>query len=152
MAVPWEELPIGEETGSIDLVVTDQMIDDYVAALEIQHDWFTTGPSPYGGRIAPPDMLPKLGMDELFQKYLHRVMGANMRAKQAFKFFAPVRAGMRVKATGHLAEKYERRGKRFVTFEALFTDENGTPLVLDRRTQYLPQPKPETDKAAGETQ
>lgn len=152
MAVPFEDLPVGDETGHVDFVVTDQMIDDYVASLEITQGWFTTGPSPYGGRIAPPDMLPKLAMVELFQNYLHRVMGDNMRAKQAFKFFAPVRAGMRVKATGRLAGKYERRGKRFVTFEALFTDENGTPLVLDRRTQYLPAPRAEADKTAGGTQ
>ena len=141
MPVPWEALPIGAETGTFETVVTDAMIDEYVASLEITNPWFTTGPSPYGGRVAPPDMLPKLAMNDLYQNFLHRVMGENMRAKQAFTNYAPVRPGMRVKASGRLAEKYERRGKRFVTFEALFTDEEGRALVLDRRTQYLPVPR-----------
>lgn len=140
MPIPWDELSVGTQTGRVEFVVTDQMIDDYLAAMEIDHQWFTTSQSPYGGRIAPSDMVPKLAMTELFQDYIHRVMGPNMRAKQAFKFFGPVRPGMTIKAVGRLAEKYERRGKRFVTLEALFTDAAGTPLVLDRRTQYLPDP------------
>jgi len=140
MPIPWDELPIGAETGRIEFIVTDQMIDQYLTAMEMDHEWFTSNNSPYGARIAPSDMVPKLAMDELFQHYIHRVMGLNMRAKQAFKFFAPVRSGMTVKAVGRLAEKYERRGKKFVTLEALFTDAEGNPLVLDRRTQYLPEP------------
>jgi MaoC dehydratase-like protein len=98
------------------------------------------GASPDGGRVAPPDLVPKLAMTDLFQTFFHRDIGPNIRAKQAFKFFEPVRPGMKVKAVGHLVEKYERRGKHFVTLEALFTDEKGTPLVLDRRTQLVLSP------------
>jgi acyl dehydratase len=134
----WEDLEIGVETGRIVLTVTDEMIEDYIGALEIDHPWFIGGDSPYGGRIAPPDMLPKLAMDVLFQSYVVRVVGRNMRAKQEFRFYAPVRPGMLVTAVGHLSDKYERRGKRFITLEALFKDAEGRPLVLDKRTQYVP--------------
>ena len=140
MPTSWEDLVPGTETGSVEFVVTEAMINDYVEAMELKHPWFDGGQSPYSGRIAPTDMIAKLAMTEVFQNYIQRELGPNMRSRQAFKFFAPVRAGMKIKATGRLAEKYERRGKRFISMEALFTDEQGNALLLDKRTQYLLAP------------
>ena len=131
MPTSWEDLAPGTVTGSIEFMVTDQMIDEYLEAMEFSHPWFTTGAAPYPSRLAPSDMIAKLAMTEVFQNYIQRELGPNMRARQAFKFYAPIRVGMKVKATGRLAEKYERRGKRFVTMEALFTDEQGAALLLD---------------------
>jgi acyl dehydratase len=140
MPIPWDELQIGTETGRFELTVTGEMIDEYLASMDNDHPWFTGAEGPFGGRAAPPDLVPKLAMTALFQQYIQRDLGPNIRAKQAFKFFAPVRPGMKVQAVGRLVEKYERRGKHFITLEALFTDEKGTPLVLDRRTQLVLSP------------
>jgi acyl dehydratase len=137
MVMTWDTVPIGAETGRVELVVTDAMIDDYLASMELDLAWFNRAASPYGTRIAPPDMVPKLCMDKLFQDYIHREIGPNIRAKQAFSFYAPIPVGSTVRAVGHLVEKYERRGRRFMTFEALFTDAQGRKLVLDRRTQLV---------------
>lgn len=137
MVMTWDTVPIGAETGRVDLVVTDAMIDWYLASMELDLPWFTTGAPPYETRIAPPDMVPKLCMNALFQDYMHREIGPNIRAKQAFAFYAPIPVGTAVHAVGHLVEKYERRGRRFVTFEALFTDAAGRKLALDRRTQLV---------------
>ena len=140
MPIPWDELQIGTETGRFELTVTGEMIDEYLASMDNDHPWFTGAEGPVGGRTAPPDLVPKLAMTALFQTYIQRDLGPNIRAKQAFKFFAPVRPGMKVQAVGRLVEKYERRGKHFITLEALFTDEKGNPLVLDRRTQLVLSP------------
>lgn len=137
MAMTWDTVPIGAETGRADLVVTAAMIDEYLAAMELDLPWFTGGAPPYGARIAPPDMVPKLCMQALFQDYLQREIGPNIRAKQAFTFYAPIPVGTSVRAVGRLVEKYERRSRRFMTFEALFTDAAGHKLVLDRRTQLV---------------
>ena len=140
MPIPWDELQIGIETGRVELTVTGRMIDEYLDSMDSDHPWFTGGENPFGARTAPPDLVPKLAMTALFQEFIHREIGPNIRAKQAFKFFAPVHPGMKVQAVGRLVEKYERRGKHFVTLEALFTDDKGTPLVLDRRTQLVLSP------------
>lgn len=140
MPIPWEELQVGTETGRFELTVTGEMIDEYLASMDNDHPWSAGTEGPFGGRTAPPDLVPKLAMTALFQEYIQRDIGPNIRAKQAFKFFAPVRPGTKVQAVGRLVEKYERRGKRFITLEALFTDEKGTPLVLDRRTQLVLSP------------
>jgi acyl dehydratase len=135
--IPWDDIPLGVETGRVEIAVTDAVIDSYLVSMDLDIAWFTTGAPPYGTRIAPPDMVPKLAMEPLFQDYLHDNIGPNIRAKQAFKFFAPVMVGTTVRGVGHLVEKYERRGRRFVTLEGLFTDAAGRHLVLDRRTQML---------------
>jgi hypothetical protein len=140
MPMSWDELEVGMETGRFEVTVTGEMIDEYLASMDNDHPLFTGGGSSPGARTAPPDLVPKLGMTALFQEFVQRDIGPNIRAKQAFKFFAPVRPGTRVRAVGRLVEKYERRGKRFVTLEALFTDDAGTPLVLDRRTQLVLSP------------
>ncbi|GAA4331623.1 hypothetical protein GCM10023144_20510 [Pigmentiphaga soli] len=142
---PWEELAVGTETGRITLTVTAAAIDEYNAATGDTHPWFAAGAaadSPYGTRVAPPDMLPKLAMDALFQDFLGRVVGRNMRAKQEFSFHAPLPVGSVVTAVGHLVERYERRGKRFITLEGTFRDQDGRVVLVDRRTQYIPQPAP----------
>jgi acyl dehydratase len=140
MPIPWDELQEGMETGRLELTVTGEMIDEYLASMDNDHPWFTGKGSPLGARTAPPDLVPKLAMTALFQEFIQRDIGPNIRAKQAFKFFAPVHPGVKVQAVGRLVEKYERRGKRFITLEALFTDDNGNPLVLDRRTQLVLSP------------
>lgn len=140
MPIPWDELQEGMETGRFELTVTGEMIDEYLASMDNDHPWFTGKGSPLGARTAPPDLVPKLAMTALFQEFIQRDIGPNIRAKQAFKFFAPVHPGVKVQAVGRLVEKYERRGKRFITLEALFTDDNGNPLVLDRRTQLVLSP------------
>jgi acyl dehydratase len=137
MKIQWDDIPLGVETGRVEIVVTDAVIDSYRASMDLDIAWFTTGAPPYGMRIAPPDMVPKLAMEPMFQDYLNSNIGQNIRAKQTFKFFAPVMVGTTVRGVGHLVEKYERRGRRFVTLEGLFTDAAGRHLVLDRRTQML---------------
>ena len=137
MVMTWDTVPIGAETGRAEIVVTDALIDEYLAAMGLDLAWFSKGAAPYDKRIAPPDMVPKLLMNALFQEYMHREIGNNIRAKQAFVFYVPIPVGTKVTAVGHLVEKYERRGRRFVTFEALFIDEEGRKLVLDRRTQLV---------------
>jgi acyl dehydratase len=135
--IPWDEIQLDVETGRVEIAITDAVIESYLGSMDLDIAWFTTGAAPYATRIAPPDMVPKLAMEPLFQDYLNGKIGQNIRAKQAFKFFAPVAVGTTVRGVGHLVEKYERRGRRFVTLEALFTDDAGRHLVLDRRTQML---------------
>lgn len=133
----WDEIELGVETGRFEVVVTDAVIDTYLESMELDVAWFRTATPPYGARIAPPDMVPKLAMEPMFQDYLNGRIGQNIRAKQAFRFIAPVLVGTRVSGVGRLVEKYEKRGRRFVTLEGVFCDESGRQLVVDRRTQML---------------
>lgn len=128
----WEDVKVGTETGKVDFVVTDAMVDDYLAAAEIDGAWLQSF-SVNGKRIAPIDLLPKVGMNALFTEYMLANVGRNVRVKQGFKIFAPSYVGMHVRAIGHISDKYEKPGRRFVALEATFTDSDGKPLITDQR-------------------
>ncbi len=140
MAAAWDSLAPGMETGRFEITVTDALIDAYLETMELDDPCFRRPTPPFGTRIAPSDMVPKLAMSTLSEAFCNRVVGPNIRAKQGFVFYAPVRAGTTVQAVSRLVDKYEKRGRRFVTLEAVFTDADGTQLVLDRRTQLVLPP------------
>ena len=139
-AADWDDLALGTEAGRFEITVTDALIDQYLATMELEVPCYLRATPPFDTRIAPSDMVPKLAMTDLSETFCNRVVGPNIRAKQAFEFYAPVRVGATVSGVCTLVDKYERRGRRFVTLEALFTDADGTKLVLDRRTQLVLPP------------
>ncbi len=139
-ATAWEDLAPGTEAWRFEITVTDALIDAYLQTMELDCPCYLRPTPPFATRIAPSDMVPKLAMSTLSEAFCNRVVGPNIRAKQAFQFFAPVRAGATVRAVSTLVDKYERRERRFVTLEAVFFDDDGTRLVLDRRTQLVLPP------------
>ena len=130
-----ESLKIGDKVGEIEIQITDEMIDSYAAALEDSDPFFLKRNSS-GRRIAYPELLPKYAMEKLWEEPLFNRM-PNIRAKQAYTFFEPVMVGVKYRATGYVKEKYEKRGKLFIVFEATFTDEDGKEVLKDKRTQLI---------------
>jgi acyl dehydratase len=140
MPMDWNDLALGTEAGRFEITITDAVIDNYLAIMDLDVACYRRATPPFDTRIAPSAMVPKLAMTDLSENFCNRVVGPNIRAKQAFQFFAPVRVGTTVSAVCTLVDKYEKRERRFVTLEALFIDADGTKLVLDRRTQLVLPP------------
>jgi hypothetical protein len=126
----------GAATGSIRFSVSDRDVDDFLASMDADLPVFgpQQGDEP---RLVPPELVAKLGMMAVIQDWCLREIGPNIRAKQAFRFLAPVYVGMEVTGDGRLVETYEKRGRRFVTFEAEYRDSDGRLLLVDRRTQLV---------------
>lgn len=135
MPLTWEELQIGTETGRAEITVSEAQLEEYLDVVELNHPYFDGKNGQ--ARPIPPDLLGKLGMNKLFQDFLQEQMGPNMRAKQAFEYRGPVHVGEKLVAVGYVADKYEKRGKYFVTLEAVFKNTDGVPVVTDRRTQLM---------------
>jgi hypothetical protein len=134
----WSTIPVGARTGELTIEVTDQLVDDYLQIMGwFDLPWFTRPTAPFTARVAPPDLLPKLGMTALVQAHVWERLGPNIRVRQAFSFHAPVLVGARVRGVGHLHDKYERRGKHFVVMRVVYRGEDGTTLVVDERTQLM---------------
>ncbi|MCL4186867.1 MAG: MaoC family dehydratase N-terminal domain-containing protein [Rhodobacteraceae bacterium] len=133
MLQDWDAIPIGGETGRIEFEITDALIDEYVAAIELDPRLIEAEVDADGRRVAPLDLVPKHAMRTLFIDYVFDKLGPSMRAKQAYEFVNPAKVGMRVSAVGRISDKYERRGKRYVAFETTYFDQDGTPLLHDRR-------------------
>jgi N-terminal half of MaoC dehydratase len=134
----WDDIPIGEITATRSYELTDEVVSDYIETMGLEGvAWFEGPLAPYDRRLVPPDLIAKLGMTELIQDHVWERLGPNIRAKQAFRFLAPVFVGSTVVGTGRFADKYEKRGWRFVTMEVSYADTDGAPVLLDRRTQLL---------------
>lgn len=134
MATRPEDVTIGTESGTVEIDLTDAIVDEFLAAMEVDEPLFTKGAVESGKRLAPPHLAPKLSLYPLYGKYIDGELGGAVFAKQTFTFHAPAWVGTKVRGRAKIVDKYERRGKNFVVFEGEFTDEAGKPLVTERRT------------------
>lgn len=57
-----------------------------------------------------------------------------LHAKHEYEMLNPARPGKKIKVTGRIVDKYVKRGREYVTVEALSVDEDGTPLLRARGT------------------
>jgi hypothetical protein len=137
MKMAWEEVPLGAQSGTVTFVVTDEMVDQHLAAAEMGTDWLPGAAAedmrPGRGRIAPIDMISRLYGNDLMYKFHNAKIGQSVRAKQSSVFHSPARVGMEITATGHLKTKYEKRGRKFIGYELRFVDADGTLLLVDQR-------------------
>jgi acyl dehydratase len=129
-----ETLQIGEVVGEVTITVTEAMVDAYAAAVGDYSPLFLEQDAA-GRRNAHPELLPKLATESLWVPLFDRM--PNIRAKQAYTYLEPVQTGRTYRATGVVADKYEKRGRLFVVFEAIFKDESGHEVLRDRRTQLV---------------
>jgi acyl dehydratase len=129
-----EALQIGEAVGEVAITITGRMVDAYAAAIGDFNPLFMEKDAS-GRRIAHPELLPKFAMESLWMPIFERM--PNIRAKQAYTYLEPVWTGLTYRAIGYIAEKYEKRGRLFVVFEASFKDESGNDVLRDRRTQLV---------------
>ena len=132
----WEDIEIGEVTGRVDFIVTSEMADEYIAAVGMPSS-HTAALNSSAGRLVPVDMVCKLSMRELFTKFTVGQLGPNLRAKQTYRFIRPILVGTRVSAVGRITDKYQKRGKSYLTLHATFVDESGQSLVVDERVVIL---------------
>ena len=133
---PVTDISPGTPTGSIAIVVSDADVDRFLAAMHADLPIFAR-PAKGERRRVPPELVPKLGMMATIQDFCIATFGQNLRAKQTFRFVAPVYVGMQVHGNGRFAGSFEKRGRRYVSFEAEYRDHDGRLLVVDQRTQCV---------------
>ncbi len=129
-----EALQIGETLGEVAITITDAMVDAYATAIGDTNPLFMKKDAG-DRRIAHPELLPKIATDALWVPLFERM--PNIRAKQAYTYLEPVRTGVTYTARGYVAGRYEKRGRLFLVFEAIFKDESGREVLRDRRTQLV---------------
>lgn len=129
----YEAVQVGEEFVSDEHLVTPEDIETYAFAVDDHHPWFS-GASPFGGPIAHPTLL---GNQALHLRHSRYIVHAGLHARMEFEFREPIRPGVRVRSSGRVVDKYERRGKPYMVTEFVTADEDGTVLVRGRFTQML---------------
>ncbi len=122
---PWE-YPLAERIGR------------YMEAIENAHPWHAER-SPWGPPVAPPSILGVAAMR--FMDSVGPVPPGTLHAKQEIEIAKALRLDRRPIAYGEFVDKFEKRGRKYFTFEARFRDETGIILGHSGVTMVFPAEK-----------
>ena len=120
----YDKLQIGEELGSYEYLLTQEMLDNFRASVE-----------------DPDAAFPTIGVKHdatsLSMCYEDNIGGVN--AGNEMEFHNPPIPGKKVKVTGRIHDKYSRRDKPYLVIEATAVDEDGR-LLEKMRTYQMKKP------------
>jgi hypothetical protein len=120
----YDTAQIGEELGSYEYVLTQEMLNNFRAAVG-----------------DPEAAFPTLGVKHdataLAMVYEDKTGGVN--AGNEVEFFNPPIPGKKIRVTGRIHDKYLRRDKPYLVIEATATDEDGR-LLEKLRTYQMKKP------------
>ena len=120
----YDQVEIGEELGSYDYVLTQEMLDNFRASIDDPEASF-------------PTLAVKHDATALAMVYDDTTGGVN--AGNEVEFFNPPIPGKRIFVAGRVADKYLRRDKPYLVIEATATDEDGR-LLEKLRTYQMKKP------------
>ena len=120
----YDDLVIGEQLGSFEYVLTQEMLDDFRESVEDPEACF-------------PTLAVKHDGTSLNMIYKDTTGGVN--AGNEVEFFNTPIPGKKIMVSGRIADKYMRRDKPYLVIEATATDEDGR--LLERlRTYQMKKP------------
>ena len=120
----YDKLQIGEELGSYEYLLTQEMLDSFRASVEDPDAMF-------------PTIAVKHDATALAMSYQDNLGGVN--AGNEMEFHNPPIPGKKVKVTGRIHDKYSRRDKPYLVIEATAIDEDGR-LLEKMRTYQMKKP------------
>ena len=120
----YDKIEIGEELGSYEYVLTQEMLDNFRRSVDDPDAAF-------------PTLAVKHDATAFALVYEYNTGGVN--AGNEVEFFNPPIPGKTVRVTGRVADKYLRRDKPYLVIEATAVDEDGR-LLEKLRTYQMKKP------------
>ena len=112
----------GKDLGTLDVTVTDEMVQHYIKGLDEPNPWYTTV-SPFGGPVAP--VIVYQDTDSQFKGWYLANLFGNLWRRQEWQIYAPTRAGQVLRCQARVAERYRRRDRDVVAMEMWVRDADG---------------------------
>jgi hypothetical protein len=128
----FDDIEIGRVLGEMDWVVTEDMIDTQ-CAIDADYDVWYSLRSPWGGRVAPPQISYRPPRWLLSRTYNVR----GLFYKWEMENVRPIRPGVTLRVVARITEKYVRSEREFIVYEAEATDPDGNVVFRTRRTHVL---------------
>lgn len=118
--------------------ITPEINELYTFSLDDNNPWYVE-PSPHGGPLAHPIALVQLGVRPVIRRFPVIVPEgqSSLHAKMECEFLGPAFVGTLYREEGRLAEKYVRRGRRFLVAEGRFLDEADNEVLRYRHTRMV---------------
>lgn len=128
----YDEIVVGQTLGEMDWEVTDDMID-LQCRLDEDFDRLFCLAGTDGKRVAPPQITyrpPRW----LFSR-AYNVRGLFVRWEM--EMLGLIKTNTKIKVTGSIADKFIKKDREFVVYQAEGRDADGTLLFRTRRTHVL---------------
>jgi hypothetical protein len=113
----WESIPLNDDLGSLDYVLTAQMVADYRRVVD-------------NPQAAYPTVAARHPANLFYRKYAAVMRVPNMG--HDCEYYNPPVAGKRITISGRIADKYIRRGNPYIVVEATAVDEDGRLIEKSR--------------------
>lgn len=113
----WESIPVGDDLGSLDYVMTAEMIADYRRVVDNPH-------------AAYPTVAARHPANLFYRKY-REVMRVPNTGHDS-EYHNPPLPGKRITISGRIVDKYIRRDKPYIVVEARAVDEDGRLIEVSR--------------------
>ena len=129
----YEHLEVGDDLGTKTIEITDEMVREYTALIETDHEWYSKD-SPFGGRIAPPTIFDNETLrmiDTVYARF------GSIHAKQVWDFRKPVKVGSKIQVNVRIADKFVKRDKGWFVMELTAKDETGEIVCTGRHTSAV---------------
>ena len=122
----YDDIEVGWELQPVFMEVTEELIKDYGELLDDRNTYYNENDD-FGGVIGQPALVAIL----IFRLYNVRypTLPGGIHAKQEFEFHRPLRPGMSIAISGRIAEKYMKRGRKYVVTETTITDKDGNLIA-----------------------
>ena len=121
----YDDIQIGEELGSYEYLLTQEMLDNFRQAMD-----------------DPDAVFPTLAVkhDATSFAMVYEDNTGSVNAGNEVEFFNPPIPGKKIKVTGRVHDKYSRRDKPYIVLEATAVDEDGR-MIERLRTYQLKKPE-----------
>jgi acyl dehydratase len=136
VSLTYEQATPGLRIGPVAFPLVER-VGRHLEAVANLHPWHH-GPSPFGGPIAPPTILGNLTLRLLETHF--RIVPGTLHAKQQFRFLRVMPRDAVLRAEGAVRERYVRRDRRWVVFEARFAADGAGDVGVSDLTLCLPGP------------
>lgn len=134
--ISYDNIDLDREYGPWKYPLADRF-ERYMAAVENAQPWHS-GRSPWGPPVAPPSILGLAAMR--FMDEIGPAPPGTLHAKQEIETAAALRLDRKPAAYGRFTAKFEKRGRKYFTFETRWRDETGLILGKSRVTMVFPGP------------
>ena len=129
----YETIEVGEELGTKEMYITEDLIKKYTHAIEGNHPWYMKN-SPFGGLIAPPTIFDQETLRLLDSKYARF---GSIHSKQAWEFKNPIKPGKKYIITVRVVDKYIKRERGYLVMELVAVGEDGIEVCRGWHTSLI---------------
>jgi acyl dehydratase len=121
-----------------EVTVTPEINRLYSYSLDDDNPWYLTD-SPLDEPLVHPIALVQLGTRPVLRQFPVSVPQgeSSLHAKMDVEYLRPVFVGRKYREEGRLAEKYARRGRRYLVTEGRFLDDAGNEVLRYRHTRMV---------------